>query len=154
MGEGSDRDRVPGSQDSDSPSLNSSNPAPTFRVELSLLGFFIACWLAFFLSAVLGYPLAGLLPLSLYQLYGIAVLAGWIIGNVFVHRSRDWSRPVRIRLLLIFLLSPGGLFYLLWSCSRATDRVAVPFAPLYAFAVFAIFLLVPVSFRRSFSNRR
>jgi hypothetical protein len=133
--------------------LSASKLALPFRLELYVLGFFIACWLAFFSLAIAGYPLAGLLPLGLYELYGVAVLAGWLIGNVFVYRSRDWSRAVRIRFLLIFLLSPGGVFYLLWSFSRDADRAAVPFAPLYAFGVFAVFLLVPVSFRKSFSTR-
>ncbi len=126
----------------------------TFRLELYLLGFFFACWITFFTLAIAGYPLAGLLPLGLYELYGVAALTGWLIGNVFVHRSRDWSRVARTRFLLILLLSPGGLFYLLWSFGSDSDRAAVPFAPLYAFAVFAVFFLVPVSFRRSFPSRR
>ena len=124
----------------------------TLQIELALLGFFIACWLVFFGLAFAGYPQTGMLRLGLYELYGVAVLAGWLIGNVFVYRSRSWSKAVRIRFLLIFLLSPGGLFYLLWSCG--TERATVPFAPLWAFAVFAVFFLVPVSFRRSFSSRR
>ena len=123
--------------------------ASAFRLEIYLLGFFFVCWVAFFSLAIAGYPLAGFLPLGLYGLYGVAVLAGWLIGNVFVFRSRGWTRVARMRFLLILLLSPGGLFYLLWSLGRDSDRTAVPFAPLYAFAVFAVFFLVPVSFRRS-----
>jgi hypothetical protein len=130
--------------------VSAAKLSSTFRLECFLLGFFVACWLAFFVSAAFDYPFAGVVPLGLYELYGAAVLAGWIIGNVFVHRSRGWSRSVRTRLLMVFLLSPGGLFYLLWSLSSDGDRAAVPFAPLYAFAMSFLFLLVPVSFRRSF----
>jgi hypothetical protein len=123
--------------------------ASAFRVEIYLLVFFLVCWIAFFSLALSGYPLAGLLPLGLYELYGAALLAGWLIGNVFVYRSRGWTRTARMRFLLILLLSPGGLFYLLWGLGTDADRTAVPFAPLYAFGVFAVFFLVPVSFRRS-----
>jgi hypothetical protein len=134
--------------------LSASTLSSTFRLELYLLGSFVACWLAFFVSAAFDHPFAGVVPLGLYELYGTAVLVGWIVGNVFVHRSRGWSGSVRTRLLLVFLLSPGGLFYLLWSLSSDGHRAAVPFAPLYAFGMSALFLLVPVSFRRSFIGRK
>jgi len=123
-----------------------------FRLELGILGFFLICWLAFFATAVGGHPLAGRLIISLYQLYGLAALVGWLLGNTFVQRSRKWVRASRRRLLLVFLLSPGGLFYLLWALGPVSSRLAAPFAPLYAFAVSAILFLVPVSFRRSFPS--
>jgi len=129
-----------------------SRVAP-FRVELSLLGFFLLCWLLYFVLAVGDHPLAGTVPIGLYQLYAAAVAGGWVVGNVVVQRSRGWSRAVRRRVLLVLLVSPGGVFYLLWSLSEVSSRAAVPFAPLYAFVVFAVFFLVPVSFRGAFPKR-
>ncbi len=123
------------------------------RFEIGILGFLLFCWLLFFSLAVAGYPLAGMLRLGLYPLYGLAVFLGWLLGNVVVHRSSAHAPPVRRRLVLAFLLCPGGLFYLLWSLAPDVTREAAPFAPLYAAAIFAIFFLVPVSFRKSFPAR-
>jgi hypothetical protein len=128
--------------------------SPTiFRLELVLLGFFIACWIVFFAVALSGYPLSGAIAMDLYQLYGIAALVGWLSGNIFVQRSQRWERRSRQRVLLIFLLSPGGLYYLLWALGSELDRSGAPFAPLYAFAVSGILFLVPVTLRGSFSGR-
>jgi hypothetical protein len=128
--------------------------SPTiFRLELVLLGFFLACWIVFFVVALAGYPFSGALGLDLYQLYGVAALVGWLSGNIFVQRSEGWGNGSRRRMLLVFLLSPGGLFYLLWAWGSELDRGSAPFAPLYAFAVSAVLFLVPVTLRSSFSGR-
>lgn len=123
------------------------------RLELAILGTLLVCWLLFFALAVAGYPLAGTLRVGLYPLYGLAVFSGWLIGNLIVHRSKGRSPSFRRRLILGFLLCPGGLFYLLWSLAPHPTREAAPFAPLYAAVIFGIFFLVPVSFRKSFPTR-
>jgi hypothetical protein len=123
-----------------------------FALELGVLGFFLLCWVVFFSLALSGYPLAGLLRVNLYHLYGLAAIVGWLLGNVFVHRARRWGKKTARRLFLVFLLSPGGLFYLVWALQPEPQRLAVPFAPIYGFGVFAVFFLVPVSFRNSFRN--
>lgn len=123
------------------------------RVEIAILSFLLVCWVAFFALGAAGYPLAGTLPISLYHLYTLAVFSGWLVGNVIVARSADQSRSVRRKLLAAFLLCPGGFFYLLWALAPGALRSAVPFAPLYAAIIFAIFFLVPVSFRRAFAPR-
>ena len=123
------------------------------RVEIGILAFLLLCWVAFFALGAAGYPLAGLLPLSLYHLYSLAVFSGWLVGNVIVARSSGRARSVRRQLLAAFLLCPGGLFYLLWALAPTASRLAVPFAPLWAAIIFAIFFLVPVSFRRAFTPR-
>ena len=124
------------------------------RVEIGILAFLMVCWVAFFALGAAGYPLAGVLPISLYQLYSLAVFSGWVVGNVIVARSSGRPRTVRRKLLAGFLLCPGGLFYLLWALAPGGLRMAVPFAPLYAAIIFAIFFLVPVSFRRAFAPPR
>ena len=122
------------------------------RVESGILAFLLICWLIFFTLAATGYPLAGFLPISLYHLYSLAVFTGWMVGNVIVARGATRSRSTRLKLQAAFLLCPGGLFYLLWALTPAVTRTSAPFAPLYAAIIFAIFFLVPVSFRKAFAR--
>ena len=121
------------------------------RVEIGILAFLLVCWMLFFALGAAGYPLAGMLPLNLYHLYSLAVFSGWLTGNVIVARSATRSPSLRRKLLAGFLLCPGGLFYLIWALAPGVTRTSAPFAPLYAAIIFAIFFLVPVSFRRAFA---
>ncbi len=119
------------------------------RLEVLLLGLFVATWCLALLSAAAGLPLAGLAPLSLYQLYGIAAAAGWLGGNLYVQRARKLPRMIRKRVLLIYLLGPPSLIYLLRTMAPAGEQGAAPLAGLWAFGVLAIFFMVPVSLRRA-----
>ena len=92
-----------------------------------------------------GSPFAGLLPLSLYQFYGLAAFLGWLSGNVYVHRSRGAPKSVRRRIWLIYFLGPLGILYLLRSMAPVTTQAAVPLAPIYGCGVFAILFLVPLT---------
>lgn len=119
------------------------------RLEVVLLGLFVAAWCLALLSVALGLPLAGLVPLSLYQFYGIAAAAGWLGGNLYVRRARKLPRQIRKRVLLIYLLGPPSLVYLLRTMAPATEQGAAPLVGLWAFVVLTIFFMVPVSLRRS-----
>jgi hypothetical protein len=118
-------------------------------LEISLLGIFVVAWCLALLSIATGLPLAGLAPLSLYQLYGIAAAAGWLGGNLYVQRARKLPRLIRKRVLLIYLLGPPSVVYLLRTMAPAAEQRAAPLAGLWAFAVLAIFFMVPVSLRRT-----
>ncbi len=118
------------------------------RLEVVLLGIFLAAWCLALLSVAVGLPLAGLVPLSLYQLFGIAAAAGWLSGNLYVRRSRGLPRRFRRRVLLIYLLGPPSLIYLLRTMAPAAQQGAAPLAGIWAFGVLAIFFMVPVSLRR------
>ena len=119
-----------------------------FRFEQSLTAFFVLCWLVFAINALAGYPAGGILKLGLYPLYSLAVASGWILGNIYVQRTAGQSRTSRRRLFWSLLLSASGLFFLLWSLQSTAARQAVPLAAVFAYAIFALFFLVPVSFRR------
>ena len=119
-------------------------------MELVLLLVFSVCWILALILLGLGSPLAGLLDLGLYQLYGVAAFAGWLAGNVYVHRSRGLAPPVRRRLIAIYLLGPPGVLYLLRSLAPTVSQATAPLAPVYASAVYAIFFLVPLSLRGAF----
>ena len=119
------------------------------RLEVVLLGIFLAAWCLALLSVAAGLPLAGLAPLSLYQLYGIAAAAGWLGGNLYVQRARKLPRPIRRRLLLIYLLGPPSVVYLLRTMAPADQQEAAPLAGIWAFGVLTIFFMVPVTLRRS-----
>lgn len=122
-------------------------------VELALLGVFLAAWTVA-LAALLGFlPAAGLLNLTLYQLYGVAAFLGWVSGNVFVHRTRGAPRPIKGRYLLIYLLGPPALIYLLRSLAGLEIQAQAPLAAVYACGVFLVFFLVPVSFKGSAGSR-
>jgi hypothetical protein len=117
--------------------------------ERGLLGVFLAVWTVA-LAALIGLlPTAGLLDLTLYQLYGIAAALGWVAGNVYVSRSRRFPRPVRSRILLIYLLGPPGILYLLRSLASPEVQSAAPLAAIYSCAVFFVFFLVPVTLKGS-----
>ena len=118
------------------------------RLEVVLLGVFVVAWCLALLSVAAGLPLAGRVPLSLYQLYGIAAAAGWLGGNLYVQRARKLPRVIRRRVLLIYLLGPPSVVYLLRTMAPAVEQRAAPLAGIWAFAVLTIFFMVPVSLRR------
>lgn len=122
--------------------------------ELVLLGVFLAVWTVA-LASILGLlPAAGLLDLTLYQLYGVAAALAWVAGNVYVTRSRRFPKPVRSRILLIYLLGPPGLIYLLRSLASHEVQAAAPMAAIYGCGVFLVFFLVPVTLKGSAVNQR
>jgi hypothetical protein len=115
------------------------------RLELSLLAAGLLCWLAALLVGLGGPPEAGLLPVDLYPLYGLAAFLGWLSGNGFVLRSRGRARRL---FWMAYLVPPAGLFVLLWTLAPAAVRTAAPLAPVWAWGVFLVLFLVPVTFRR------
>ena len=115
--------------------------------ELVLLTIFVVIWVVAIVALLVGSPLAGLLPLSLYQFYGLAAFLGWLSGNMYAHRSRGAPRSVRRRFWLIYFLGPPGILYLLSSMAPITNQTAVPLAPIYGCGVFAILFLVPLTLR-------
>jgi len=98
------------------------------------------------LHGAIGFPWAGRAPVGLYALDGVAAAGGWLCGNLFVSARRSGGR--RGTLLLVYLIGPSGPLYLLFTLAPLEMQTIVPLAPLWAFAVFVLFFLVPVSFRR------
>lgn len=122
--------------------------------ELGLLGVFLAVWTVALASLLGLLPAAGLLDLSLYQFYGVAAALGWVAGNVYVTRSRPFPKPVRSRILLIYLLGPPGLLYLLRSLASHEVQAAAPMAAIYGSGVFFILFMVPVTLKGSTVRQR
>ena len=114
--------------------------------ERSLLGLFSALWIVALLELFGLLPLAAGWPLSLYGLYGFGAFLGWVAGNVWVHRRRRVGRRLGRWLLMVYFFGPPSILYLLRALAPAAYRGAAPLVPLYAYAVYAIFFLVPVSF--------
>ncbi|HKI85569.1 MAG TPA: hypothetical protein VKA53_02375 [Thermoanaerobaculia bacterium] len=117
------------------------------RIEPILVGFFFASWGIAILYLVGLVPLPESLNLSLYGLYTVAAVSGWLAGNVYVHRARHLPRELKRRAFLLYFFGPPGLLYLLRSMAPAPVQRAAPLVPLYAWAVFSIFFLVPLTFR-------
>ncbi len=125
------------------------------RVEPALLAAFSAAWLLAILAGVGLVPLAGTLALDLYRLYSIAAVLGWVAGNIYVFRSRAVPQhPFRRRLLLSYLIGPPSFVYLLRALAPQAVQQAAPFVPLYSFAVYALFFLVPLTLRATRTPRR
>ena len=102
------------------------------------------------LGAVMGgRSLAGTTPISLRVLYGLALVLGWGLGNLYVARTRGALKPVRRILLPAYLLAPAGFLFLLWSTAAQEAQRAIPMAPVYASGIFAVLFLVPLSFSRT-----
>jgi hypothetical protein len=136
------------------PISSSSTVATKGTWELSLLGVFLAVWTVA-LAALVGWlPAEGLLDLTLYQLYGIAAALGWLAGNLYVNRAHMYPKPLRRRLLLVYLLGPPGILYLVRSLASFPLQAQAPFASIYACGVFFILFLVPVTLKGSGSNLR
>lgn len=117
------------------------------RLELGLLAAGLFCWLAVLILGRVGVPRAGLLPIDLYPLYTVAAILGWLAGNGFVLRTRGRGRR-RGLFWMSWLLAPPGFFFLLWTLAPLSVRRAAPLAPIWAWGVFLVLFLVPVSFRR------
>lgn len=115
------------------------------RLEPVLFGLFLACWLVDLLVLLRVVRLAGMLPMTLYGLYTVAVAFGWLFGNIYVRRRRGLPPAIRRRLLILYVIGPPGILYLLRYTTPIELQRAAPFVPLYAFCVFAILFLVPVT---------
>jgi hypothetical protein len=118
------------------------------RLELVLLAFFAACWAVVALHLAGLAPLTGSFPLDLYPLYGVAGLAGSLAGNVYVARARRLPREQHRRTLLVYFAGPPGLLFLLRAMAPAAVQAAAPLVPVWAFGVFAVFFVVPLSVSR------
>lgn len=110
---------------------------------------FTLVWLVAWLTLANLVPLIGRLPLSLYQLYGVAAALGWLAGNVFVPRMRHVAPELkRWPFVLLYLLGPPSILGLLRALAPWEAQRAAPLVPVFATLVYGIFFLVPVSFRR------
>jgi hypothetical protein len=105
------------------------------RFEPILLALFFAAWIGALLHGVGVLSLAGSLPLALYPYFILAATLGWTMGNVYVTRRRGL---------------PGELLYLARSMAPEAEQRMAPLVPIFAFAVFGVFFLVPVSLARVF----
>lgn len=113
--------------------------------ERSLLGFFSACWIVALLELFGVLPLATGWALSLYGLYGTGAALGWLAGNVWMFRRRRVSRALAHWLLMVYLFGPPSVLYLLRALAPEPHQAAAPLVPLWAFLVYGIFFLVPVT---------
>ncbi|MGD2115039.1 MAG: hypothetical protein PVG07_08300 [Acidobacteriota bacterium] len=116
------------------------------RFELPLFGLFLACWVLAGAHGVGLVSLAGALGLSLYQLYGVAAVLGWLSGNIYVQRRRRLPRDQRRRAAALWLVGPQGIPALLRAMAPVGAQAAAPAVPLYAFVVGVIFFGVPLVF--------
>lgn len=117
------------------------------RLEVALLGLFLACWALRMLSFAGVVSLAGSLPLSLYSFYGVAVALGWGFGILYVIRTRDMPPRPRRLFFLIYYLGPPAILSLLRGMAPIADQRAAPFVPLWAFGVFSALFFVPVTMK-------
>lgn len=121
----------------------------SLRFELGLLVFCFLCWVATLVTALADRPFAGTVEIGLYGLYGSALVLGWLGGNVYNLRTRDLPRLGRRWMMTLYVLGPPGVFFLAWALTPLDSQQAVPLAPAWAYGVYVIFFMVPVSFRHT-----
>ncbi len=125
------------------------------QLEIILLGVFSVSWLLALVVLLGLVPVAGTLDLDLYSFYSVAAVSGWLSGNVYVHRlQRLPADRYRKRLLLSYLVGPPSWLYILRALAPRAVQSAAPVVPLYAFAVYCLFFLVPVTLRATRTPRR
>ena len=116
------------------------------RLEAILLGLFLACWALSLLAS----PACWRSPAAC-RWRSTATTAWrwrWAGGSASSTCSGPGgSRPVRRRFLLIYYLGPPAILDLLRAMAPLADQRAAPFVPLYAFGVFSILFLVPVTMK-------
>jgi uncharacterized membrane protein len=117
------------------------------RLEVALLGLFLACLALRVLSFARIITLAGNLPLSLYGYYAVAVALGWGFGILYVIRTRDLPPRTRRLFALIYYVGPAAVLSLLRGMAPWADQRAAPFVPLWGFGVFTALFLVPVTMK-------
>lgn len=127
--------------------MTTEPPGEWNRFEVILLGLFLACWIFSLLSFTRVFPLAGNLPLALYPYYAVAVALGWSFGILYVRRTRGLPKPVRRRFALIYYLGPPAILVLLRAMAPLAAQRSAPLVPLWAFGVFSILFLVPLSMK-------
>lgn len=118
------------------------------RFEVPLFGFFFACWVLAVLHNLGIVGVAAGLDLTLYQLYSVAAVIGWVSGNVYVHRRRRLPAEYRKRAAALWLVAPQGVPALLRALAPLASQAAAPAVPLYALGVGAVFFCVPLVFGR------
>ena len=119
------------------------------RAEPILVAVCLASWSLALLHLTGVVSLAGNLDLSLYGLYAIAAVAGWLAGNVYIRRRQGMPPSVTRRLLVAYLFGPPSIPFLLRAMAPLSAQTAAPFVPLYAVAVCVVFFFVPVTFGRT-----
>lgn len=132
-----------------------SGRAGELKVEAALLIVFSIAWVAVILVLLDRLPVAGTLHLDLYTLYAVAAVLGWVTGNLYVlRRPRMPAGAYRLQALISYLLGPLAFVYLLRASAPQSALQAAPLVPLYAFVVYWIFFLVPVTLRVTRVQRR
>lgn len=117
------------------------------RSELVFSAFCAASGLMAVLAVLGRVNIAGTLPMGFYPLYSLAAVAGWIGGNLYLRRSKGPLASRRSLLLAIYLFGPAGPLSLLRAMADVESLVRAPAVPLFAFGVYVVLFLVPVSLR-------
>ncbi len=132
-----------------------SGAAGELKIEAALLIVFSIAWALVILVLLDRLPVAGTLYLDLYSLYGVAAILGWVTGNLYVlRRPRMPEGSYRTQVLISYLLGPLACIYLLRAAAPVSALHAAPLVPLYAFLIYWIFFLVPVTLRATRVQRR
>ena len=120
--------------------------------ELIVLAFSVASLFVALLADLGWITIEGSLRFGLYPFYSIVALGGWIAGNVYVSRSE--GHKLRRPLFLFYLMIPLGPIFLMRAMAPMAEQQVAPLVPLFAYGVYAVFFMVPVTFRASAPKRR
>lgn len=115
------------------------------RLEAGLLGIFVAAWILAALASFGLIDLADLIRLQLRPYFAVAGGLGWLAGNVYRLRRRDYFLPSSHRALAaLYLGGPPSLLLLLFALAPRNLQIQIPVAPLLAMGVMGVFFAVPL----------
>ena len=114
------------------------------RLEPILVALFLATWFVNLLDVVGAVELASGFNLALYPLYSLAAAMGWGAGLVYVTRAHRLPAELRRRVWMVYFMGPPGILFLVRAMAALEVQRAAPLVPVYAWGVYAVFVLVQV----------
>lgn len=114
-------------------------------MEAALLGVFVAAWTLAALASFGLIDVSDLIRLRLRPYFALAGGVGWLAGNVYRMRRRDYLlRSSHRALVALYLGGPPSLLLLLFALASRELQIQIPVAPLLAMAVMGVFFSVPL----------
>lgn len=115
------------------------------RLEAALLGIFVAAWTLAALASFGLIDLSDLIRLRLRPYFALAGGVGWLAGNIYRTRRRDYFlRSSHRALAALYLGGPPSILLLIFALAPRDLQTQIPVAPLLAMGVMAVFFAVPM----------
>jgi hypothetical protein len=116
------------------------------RFEVAFFAACVVAWVLAFLIGVGAFEPGTALGLDFYRFFSLAAVTGWLVGNLFVLRSRVAGK-VQASVAWAYLTGPPAFFFLLRAFESSAAQAAAPLVAIYATLMYWLFFAVPWSLR-------